>query len=120
MKVQTKNFNRILSAALATVMLIAAVPLSPLFGGAFDAQAKETDDSKYLTYYADVINNYKAVIKKNFYRDAGSRPSSLPKYVSEAMVDQRIRNNDSNKVYYALYDINQNGFPELLVGDVGD
>ena len=120
MKVQTKNFNRILSAALAIVMLIAATPLSPLFGGSFNAQAKAADDSQYLAYYADVINNYKAVIKKNFYRDAGSRPSSLPKYVSEAMVEHRTSYNDSNKVYYALYDINQNGFPELLVGDVGD
>ena len=120
MKNQTKRFNRILSAALATVMLIAAVPLSPLFGASFNAQAKAADDSQYLTYYADVINNYKAVIKKNFYRDAGSRPSSLPKYVSEAMVYHRTNYNNSNKVFYALYDINQNGFPELLVGDVGD
>ena len=107
------NKTRFALFLLAVLLLAGILPLSG--GAGMQAQAK-TNDSNYLVYYADVINNYKTVIKKNFYR-GGDVPDKTPKYVSPQLLYLAHGEQDINTVYYTLYDINGNGFPELIVGE---
>ena len=99
---------------LLTVLLLAGI--APLSGGIEAKAQAKTDDSRYLAYYAPVINNYKTVIKNNYYR---SKPyvEDVPKYVATEYVNLKRYDTTSSETYYALFDINHNGFPELIIGD---
>ena len=122
MKTKVRNTNRIAAAVLAVLMLVVSAPLSELFGLSFGTQAAAADDSKYLVYYADVINNYKTVIDKNFYRGSSfPENDKFPQYVNWFLVDYWCNYSKSyNALYYVLHDINNDEFPELLIGAEAD
>ena len=62
--------------------------------------------------YSGVLAQYREVVANNFYIGIGKR-SAAGKDVNSMMIDY-ARNGDC--LYYAFYDIDHNGVPELIVG----
>ena len=106
-----KQTTRLLAAALALLLLFTAAPLAGFCGG----RTLAADDSVYLPYYKEVISQYQTAIKHHFYRNE-EVPENKTKYISQTLLDHKSYSR-SNTVYYTLYDINRNGFPELIVAD---
>lgn len=85
---------------------------------------KKVNYEAYLPYYADVINQYKILIDKglndeNDYNDYLVQSDKKYYYVDSAWVLNQIYldSNKKDNLYYSLYDLNQDGFPELFIFD---
>ena len=106
---------RLIAALLSLLLLATVVPLAQMLGPGVVTLAQAASDGKYLAYYADVIADYQTAIENNFYRD-GDRFKNNLKYVGPAFLEKKYYNT-CDDVFYAFYDINKNGFPELIVGE---
>ncbi len=118
MKTFEKPLRYRAAAVLAVLLLLSSIPLSVLCTTGLYLFAEATDDRKALRYYAEVLAEYQTAIRNDFYRE-GNRFKNGLRYVGAACLEQKYCNPTSNDLYYALFDINQNGFPELIVGEPG-
>lgn len=68
-------------------------------------------------YYGKVIGQYKEAVKNNYYSDLVGEEAekAMGKYVTlEALASAQDEKTDG-KFYYALYDVDKNGVPELFI-----